>query len=86
MDSNDVLYGADPDYLGEIQAIINKVLDDILEEIAKLKSEEAESSEAVWKNRITSVMNIRLQNKENWLLTYSITHFLLQNLLQNLLR
>lgn len=42
-----MLYGADPDYLGEIQAIINKVLDDILEEIAKLKSEEAESSEAV---------------------------------------
>ena len=32
-----MLYGADSDYSSELQALINKVLEDILEELSKLK-------------------------------------------------
>ena len=34
MDSNDVLYGGDPHYLAELQAITNKILEQVLQEIS----------------------------------------------------
>ena len=43
IDSNDTLYAGDKDYLNELQALINKVLEDVLEALTKLKEEKEES-------------------------------------------
>jgi len=39
VDANDVLYSSDSDYAEELQGLINKLLEDLLEELAKLKEE-----------------------------------------------
>jgi len=36
VDSNDVLYGGDPDYLAELQAIISKILEEILQSLTDM--------------------------------------------------
>jgi hypothetical protein len=43
VDSNDVLYDGDAAYTSELQAIINKVVDEILEELAKMSQAATES-------------------------------------------
>ena len=43
VDSNDKLYSGDPDYIAELQAILNKILDDVLQEISSLTPESGEN-------------------------------------------
>jgi len=44
VDCNDVLYGGDLNYANELQSVINKVLDELLEELAKLAQPDSEVS------------------------------------------
>jgi len=44
VDTNDILYGGDPDYQKEVQALINKIVEDLLEDLAKLTEDKDESA------------------------------------------
>jgi hypothetical protein len=43
VEANDTLYGGDVDYQNELQALIGKVLEELLEDLAKLKEDSDES-------------------------------------------
>mmetsp|Transcript_29295 Transcript_29295/g.41243 ORF Transcript_29295/g.41243 Transcript_29295/m.41243 type:complete len:982 (+) Transcript_29295:64-3009(+) len=57
VDSNDKLYSGDPDYAGELQAIINKILDDVLQEISTLTPESGENVGALQSKLTLDVFN-----------------------------
>jgi hypothetical protein len=52
VESNDVLYGGDADYVAEAQAIINKLLEGVLADITALS--ETEESDTTNKNNNVS--------------------------------
>jgi len=61
IEANDALYGGEPDYQNELQTIINKVLDDILEELAKLKAEDTENKDTAKHSKIAlDIFNVTL--------------------------
>jgi hypothetical protein len=56
VDSNDVLYSGDSDYEEELQSIVNKLIEEILDDLSKLK-EMGSGSSQVKKKKLIGLTN-----------------------------